>query len=115
MKKVDEFLNTFDESSQIIDELIFFFKITMLFDITKKLNRTAPQPVSRIHNVLIYGFESAIVDLRIYFADAKGVITYYEIPDTSVGFAQDQLEDAREVWFEYAYSDRDLTIELITE
>ena len=87
----------------------------MLFDITKKLNRTASQPVSRIHNVVIYGFESGIVDLRIYFTDTKGVITYYEIPDTSVGFAEDQLEDVREVWFEYTSSDRDLTIELVTE
>jgi hypothetical protein len=87
----------------------------MFFDINTNGNRTAPQPVSRIHNVVIYGFESGIVDLRIFFADAKGVITYYEIPDTSVGFAQDQLEDAREVWFEYASSDRDLTIELVTE
>jgi hypothetical protein len=64
------------------------------------------------YKLVIFGFESSIQNLTIVFENKNGVIEKFPIPDTRVGFADEDCSYYIQVWFEYTATDKEYLIDL---
>jgi hypothetical protein len=87
----------------------------MKFVIESDRCRTESQNLSKNYSAVVFGFPSEIEGLNIVFENPRGEIARHDIPDTTIGFAIDNISSYSKVWFEYEKADKNYSFELVTE